>query len=65
LVYAHQLQFDFIGLVEMINENFANMNKNIIISLLANQKPKPSLLEKLTVLAHKILICTYDFNSQT
>lgn len=65
VMYAQQLQFDLLGLLQLINENFAHMNKNIIISLLANQKPKPSLLEKLTVMSHKLLICTYDFVSQT
>jgi len=64
LVYAQQLQFDLIGLIQMISDNLASMNKNIIISLLANQKPKPALLEKLTLLSHKILICTYDYATQ-
>jgi len=61
------LPFDFVKLIQLISEKLGAMEKNLILSVLAGHQGSPmtpALLEKLTIMSYKILICTYDFHSK-
>jgi len=60
------LQFDLLELIELLSTQLGANEKNLIISVLAlhdRQEIKPNVLAKLILVSYKVLICTYDYNS--
>lgn len=65
IAVINQMPFDLMRFIELLSQKLGQINKNLIISLLAFQQKqlKPAYLEKLLLTSYKLLLCTYDYTS--
>jgi len=64
--FLNQLSFDITYLVQSLSEKLADNDKELILAFMPKQEGgglKTTQMEKFFLLAHKILIMTYDYVS--